>query len=1011
MLLVLLMLVCTIVRGFKPYYAPKNFRFQVLRSLASEKGQSTAKVEAGASTSSGWPVSRVRTQFVDYFKDAHEHTNVISSPVVPVNDPTLLFANAGMNQFKSIFTGTVDPTSPLANLKSAVNSQKCIRAGGKHNDLDDVGKDTYHHTFFEMLGTWSFGDYFKEQAIDMAWDLLVNVYGLPKERLYASYFQGDEAAGVPADEEAKALWGKYLPEDRILPFDKADNFWEMGDTGPCGPCTEIHFDRIGGRYAADLVNMDDPDVIEIWNLVFIQFNREPSGELRSLPDKHVDTGMGLERITSILQNKRSNYDTDAFTGLFQAIQEVTGAGPYTGLLGEEDAAQDYKDMAYRVVADHIRTIGFAIADGAVPSNEGRGYVLRRVLRRAIRYGQTLGAKPGFFAKLVPVLVEEYGDAFPELRTKQTDIVEVIVEEEKSFSTMLDRGVKYFNDLTADINKEKKRTVSGERAFYMYDTLGFPVDLTQLMAEEKGLAVDMEGFAEEMRRQKDRSRLATQAKRLAGRTALTLGAEQTAYLADSGVLATEDSHKYVWDTPVSTTVKAVFTSEGFVSEKAVVDGEETFALVLEASPFYPEAGGQINDLGQITVDGVLLDVIDVQSYGGFALHTCVLSEEAKEGGEVKVGGAAIAAVDYDHRRKVAPNHTMTHVLNYALRKVVSEEVDQKGSSVTEEKLRFDFNAKKALTAQQLLDVEEMMNEIIEKELEVNNKMVPLDDARAINGLRAVFGETYPDPVRVVSVGPSVDSLLATPDSADWLKSSIEFCGGTHLSNTREALACCLVEEAAVAKGIRRISAVTGELAKTALHEGQLFATQLASVKSAIKDKSVNLAKIDAETVDFRVRLDTAIISAGAKSQMRGEVETVQKEIIALKNQAMMAAFGENIKPTLEDVTALQAAGVETAVLSLGVGTDSKAIKKAIDAIQKISPNLSFAGIAEDSDKLAVFAVVSDAGKEKGLDAGAWVKATVGPYGGRGGGKPNMAQGSIPDSSKRAEAVAEAQKYLP
>ena len=470
---------------------------------------------------------------------------------------------------------------------------------------------------------------------------------------------------------------------------------------------------------------------------------------------------------------------------------------------------------------------------------------------------------------------------------------------------------------------------------MYDTLGFPVDLTQLMAEEKGLAVDMEGFAEEMKRQKNRSRLATQAKRLAGFDALTLGAEQTAYLSDSGVSPTDDSHKYVWDKPVSTAIKAVFTNKGFVGEKVVEDRRETFALVLEASPFYAEAGGQINDLGQIMTDGVLLDVIDVQSYGGFTLHTCVLSEEAKNGGAVKVGGAATADVDYSHRRKVAPNHTMTHLLNYALRKVVGGEVDQKGSSVTEERLRFDFNAKKALTAQQLLDVEEMMNEIVKKELVVSNKMVPLDEARSINGLRAVFGETYPDPVRVVSVGASVDSVLADPDSSEWLENSIEFCGGTHLSNTKEAIACCLVEETAVAKGIRRIVALTGELAKNALHEGEMFATQLAELKSAVKDKSLVLAKVEADAMNFRVRLDTASISAGAKSKMRGEVESLQREIIALKNQAMMASFNENIKATLEEVTALQKAGQETAVIPLSVGTDAKVIKKAIDAIQKIT----------------------------------------------------------------------------
>eukprot|EP00560_Eucampia_antarctica_P004332 CAMPEP_0197837928 /NCGR_PEP_ID=MMETSP1437-20131217/33824_1 /TAXON_ID=49252 ORGANISM="Eucampia antarctica, Strain CCMP1452" /NCGR_SAMPLE_ID=MMETSP1437 /ASSEMBLY_ACC=CAM_ASM_001096 /LENGTH=475 /DNA_ID=CAMNT_0043445399 /DNA_START=67 /DNA_END=1492 /DNA_ORIENTATION=+ len=420
-----------------------------------------------------WTTDKVRSTFVDFFVDKHGHNYVPSSAVAPMNDPTLLFTNAGMNQFKPIFLGQADPGTSMGKLKRAANSQKCIRAGGKHNDLDDVGRDTYHHTFFEMLGSWSFGDYFKEEAVDWAWALLTEVYGIDPNRLYATYFQGDPEQGLEPDLDAKEYWLKYLPENRVIACDAKDNFWEMGETGPCGPCSEILYDRISDRDASETVEADNPDLIEIWNIVFVQYSRDEKG-LSSLPNKHIDTGMGLERLVSLLQGKSSNYDIDVFQPLFREIEKYSKVGNYTGRLLEEDV--DNKDTAFRAIADHARTLSFAIADGAVPNNEGRGYVLRRVLRRATRYGQqVLKCEPGFFSKLIPVVVDTFGDSYPELIKQKDTIIEIVQEEEAAFSTMLGRGISFFSDLKVELNASDKKQVSGKKAFFLYDTLGFPID--------------------------------------------------------------------------------------------------------------------------------------------------------------------------------------------------------------------------------------------------------------------------------------------------------------------------------------------------------------------------------------------------------------------------------------------------------------------------------------------------------------------------------------------------------
>ena len=747
-----------------------------------------------------WSGNEVRQTFIDFFVKHKEHIFWPSSPVVPVNDPTLLFANAGMNQYKPLFLGTSDPNEEMSSLKRSVNSQKCIRAGGKHNDLDDVGKDVYHHTFFEMLGNWSFGDFFKEEAIAWCWELLVDVYKLDPDRLYATYFQGDPEKGLACDDEAKEIWMKYLPAERILPFDAKDNFWEMGSTGPCGPCSEVHYDRIGNRDAAHLVNQDVPDVIEIWNLVFMQFNRESETVIKQLPEKHVDTGMGLERISSILQNKDSNYDTDLFVPIFDKIREICGCQPYTGKVGAEDV--DLRDMAYRVVADHIRTVTFAIVDGCVPSYDGRGYVLRRILRRAVRYGQEiLNAPAGFFTKLVPQVISMMDGAFPGMAAKQEYVMGVIDDEEKSFTRTLDQGVRHLQKVISQLKAEGKTVVSGKDAHLLFGSMGFPFDLTELMAEEKGFTVDKKEFEELMEADRELSAIAHSAKKIVGSRNFTMAAEQTSWLANKGVEATDSSYKYVWNTPQPAQIKAIYLGLGSndgagFSPDVECSEDDTFGLVLDVTSFYYESGGQVNDIGYLTVtsesgDQFKLRVLDCKAYGSYVLHVCSGAESV--GQCVKPGMKVTCEVDYENRTFIAPNHTMTHTLNFVLRKILLGEkggisakgtVDQKGSLVDADKLRFDFGWGSALTPDEIQAAEAMVNEAIRQELPVYAENVPLADAKSICSLRSVFGERYPDPVRVLSVGVPVDDLISNPQNDEWYKYSVEFCGGTHLRNTRE-----------------------------------------------------------------------------------------------------------------------------------------------------------------------------------------------------------------------------------
>ncbi|KAL3521772.1 hypothetical protein ACH5RR_019921 [Cinchona calisaya] len=958
-------------------------RHLILKNISSYLVSSLSTM--GSQQPSDWPASRVRETFIDFF-EGKGHVNWNSSPVVPLNDPTLLFANAGMNQFKPIFLGTVDPNTPLSKLTRACNTQKCIRAGGKHNDLDDVGKDTYHHTFFEMLGNWSFGDYFKREAIEWAWELLTKVYGLPAERIYATYFGGDDKSGLPADFEAKDIWLKFLPNKQILPFGSKDNFWEMGDTGPCGPCTEIHFDRIGNRDAAAFVNHDDPTVIEIWNLVFIQFNRESDGSLKPLPAKHVDTGMGFERLTSILQNKMSNYDTDVFIPIFDAIQQATGAQAYSGKVGADDS--DNVDMAYRVVADHIRTLSFAIADGACPGNEGREYVLRRILRRAVRYGtEVLKAKQGFFSGLVKVVVEVMGDVFPELRQHEVHISNTIAVEEANFGRTLLHGIEKFKKAAQDV---QGKMLSGQDAFVLWDTYGFPLDLTQLMAEERGLVVDINAFNIAMSEARERSRNAQNKQAEIG---IEMDADATTALRKKGVDTTNDAFKYTWFQDHESEIKAIYGGNEFFESAS---GDFKVGIILESTSFYAEQGGQIYDTGFLEGPSGLFQVSDVQIFGGFVVH---IGSFCGRTDRFSIGDKVICKVDYNRRALIAPNHTCTHILNFALREVLGNHVDQKGSIVLPEKLRFDFSHGKPVKPEELRKIETIVNEQIKTEMDVFSMDAKLAEAKRINGLRAVFGEVYPDPVRIVAIGRSVEDLLDNPESENWLSISAELCGGTHISNTREAKAFALLSEEGIAKGIRRITAVTMGYALNAMELASLVEQE---VNETFKTEG---SLLEQRVTKLNGRVEGAVIPTVKKADLKARISVLQNQVIKAKKKIAEENIHNAVKAALKEAEVSSSDGKAYCVTHVNVGADTTAIR---EAVLKVTEQKGMAIMIISKDETANKAVVCAGVPEKSdqckkLNAKEWLTAALVPLNGKGGGKGCLAQGQGSHISHVTEAL--------
>ncbi|CAF0783313.1 unnamed protein product [Brachionus calyciflorus] len=965
------------------------------------------------------PASEVRKKFIEFFTNKHEHLYVHSSSTIPLDDPTLLFTNAGMNQFKPLFLGTVDPNSEMARYKRVANSQKCIRAGGKHNDLDDVGKDVYHHTFFEMLGNWSFANYFKEEAIAMAMELLLDVFKIDKNRLYATYFEGNPACKLEPDLETMEIWKKYLPEDHILKGNMKDNFWEMGETGPCGPCTEIHFDRIGGRNAAHLVNQDDPDVLEIWNLVFIQFNRETDGSLRLLPSKHVDTGMGFERLTSVIQNKRSNYDTDLFVPIFEAIEKGTGTRPYTGKVGHEDA--DKIDMAYRVVADHIRTLVISISDGGRPDNIGRGYVLRRILRRAIRFSiKKLNAKPGFLADLVDVVVQLLGDAFPEVRKDPQFVKDVINEEETQFLKTLTRGQKLLEKTISKLDKNEK-VFPGDVAWRLYDTYGFPFDLTQLICEESGLTIDKVKYEEA----KQESVLKSQQTNQNVGEQIMLDVHSIDELKSKLFLPTNDAPKYDYSfetedskgdyalRPCQATIKAIRANKQFLNEVPV--GQEC-GILLDQTNFYAEQGGQTNDEGYFTkvLDNEELEFIvqNVQVRGGYILHIGSLSSDNPDA-KLKVGDVVDLHVDMMRRRNVMNNHTGTHVLNYALRKVLGE-VDQRGSLVAPDRLRFDFTNKTALKVDEVKKVEEICEETVNKKLNVYAKETPLAVAKAIQGLRAVFDETYPDPVRVVSVGKPIEDLIADPNGPSAFDYSVEFCGGTHLKNSVHMEKYVILSEEAIAKGIRRIIAVTGSEAVKAHKKADQLEREVEDLSQKVlgeieKDKeNVNLVSLNKEIYSLNEAINQSQISYWRKDKLRTQLENLKKKILDLDKAnkvKLLTSSLEQVKEFVKDNT-----DAKIVVREFKVGGEPKSLNEILKSLRQSLPESSIMlfSVDELNEKLLCLSSVPDS-KKTVLKANEWINELAQVANGKGGGKDTQAQLSGTNISSLNQCIDLATKF--
>ncbi len=868
--------------------------------------------------------TEIRQAFLDFFR-GKGHQIVPSAPIVVKNDPTLMFTNAGMNQFKDYFLG--NRKAPNARV---ADTQKCLRVSGKHNDLEEVGVDTYHHTMFEMLGNWSFGDYFKAEAIAWSWELLTEVYGIPKDRLYVTIFEGDPQEGLPRDEEALAEWKKWINPDRILLGNKKNNFWEMGDTGPCGPCTEIHVDcrneeERQKQDGKNLVNNDHPQVIEIWNNVFIQFNRQKDGSLIPLPEKHVDTGMGFERLVRVLQGKQSNYDTDVFTPTIAKVETISGK--------KYDYSDSREAIAFRVIADHIRAISFTIADGQLPSNTGAGYVIRRILRRAVRYYYSyLDYRQPLLHQLVPLIANQFAGIFPELQSQEAFVAKVIREEEDSFLRTLEKGLRRIEDITEAA--ASTGTIKGDDAFELYDTYGFPIDLTRLIAAEKSLQVDEQGFLEQMQQQKDRSRAATS-------------------------IDTED-----WITVHEEAPKSKFVGyDDLLVETSVTryrkvkaKGKEQYQLLLETTPFYAESGGQAGDTGMLDFAGEKIPVLDTKKENELIVHfTQALPAD--------ISLPVTASVDWESRMKTTYNHTATHLLHAALRQVLGTHVQQKGSLVSADILRFDFSHFQKVTDEELRQIEILVNDKIRENLPVVIREMPKEEALNL-GAMALFGEKYGDTVRVVIIDPEY---------------SIELCGGTHVANTGMIGLFTISSEAAIAAGVRRIEALTGP---TAIQYVGEKLSQYKNLTELLKAKEP--LKAIEKLLEDKAKLEKKIESMRARQLVDIRNELLQKDQII--NQ--VSFVGEIVEVDEAD-----------------------SLKKICGDLRNNLHDHLVVLAANIGGKPYVAIGMSDTvSKAKNLDAGKIIKETVAPLiKGGGGGQKQLATAGGQDASNLPKVI-EAVKAL-
>lgn len=857
----------------------------------------------------------IRQQFLNFFA-SKGHTIVPSAPMVIKNDPTLMFTNAGMNQFKDIFLGNTVP-----KMKRATDSQKCLRVSGKHNDLEAVGHDGRHHTMFEMLGNWSFGDYFKKEAIQWAWELLTDVYKIDKAKLYATVFEGSAEDGTGMDSEAKEAWLRYMPEDHVLLGNKHDNFWEMGETGPCGPCSEIHIDlrsdeEIARKPGYELVNTDNDQVIEIWNLVFMQYNRKADGSLEPLPAKNIDTGMGFERLCMVLQGKSSNYDTDIFTGLILKVEELSG---------HKYHESDKTEVAMRVIADHVRAIAFSIADGQLPSNVKAGYVIRRILRRAVRYGYTfLGFNEPFLCNLIPQLVADMGEAYPELAQQQKLIESVTHEEEMSFLKTLDRGIKMMDDYMAR-NAETK-VIPGEDAFVLYDTFGFPIDLTELIATENGYKIDLDRFNIELQKQKDRARNAT---------ANEFG-DWVTY--DEG----EEEEFVGYDLTKVDGVR-------LLKHRTVKQKNKTmFQLVFERTPFYAEMGGQIGDTGTIiSEDGETIKILNTIKENNLTIHIAekIPSDCTK---------SFTLIVDEGRRLKITNNHTATHLLDFALREILGKHVEQKGSYVGPDYFRFDFSHFQKVTPEELRSVEHRVNELIRANYPLEEKRdATMDEAKALGAI-ALFGEKYGDVVRVVKFGDS-----------------IELCGGTHAQATGQIGYFKIVSESAIAAGVRRIEAVTGEEAEQMMDRAQDLLGSIRDLFNNAPDIFVAVSKMVAENTDFR-----------------HQVESFMKE--------KAAKFAEDLAKRSEQINGINVVRFERDM-------DPGIFREAVLHLQKEAKNMVVAAAFEHGGKPQLTLMYSNDLVARGKNAGTDIRQAAKCIQGGGGGQPGLATAGGRNSAGLRDAL--------
>ncbi|MGM0479200.1 MAG: alanine--tRNA ligase [Bacteroidota bacterium] len=847
-------------------------------------------------------LEEIRSTYFKFFQEK-QHKLIPSAPMVVKDDPTLMFTNAGMNPFKEYFLG-----HKIAKDVRVVDAQKCLRVSGKHNDLEEVGVDTYHHTMFEMLGNWSFGDYFKKEAIDWAWELLTDVYKIDPDSLYVTIFEGDDADGVPRDDESSELWKKHIAEERILTADKTDNFWEMGEMGPCGPCSEIHVDirsaedkkKVDGK---TLVNQDHPQVIEVWNLVFIQFNRKADGSLEKLPATHVDTGMGLERLAMVLQGKSSNYDTDLFQSLIQFVAKQADV---------QYGKEEHVDIALRVITDHVRAIAFSIADGQLPSNNGAGYVIRRILRRAVRYGyQTLNFERPFLAPLSQELVRLMGDAYPELQAQRQLIEQVVREEELSFFKTLEQGIKRLENVIAQQKKSHLPTIPGDKVFELYDTYGFPFDLTALMAREANMEVDEAGFNKALQEQKNRSRAAT-----------------TIETDDWTVLEKDDREEFIGYDQLEADVK--ITRYRKVTQKK----KTLYQLVFNLTPFYPEGGGQVGDRGVIQNEREKIKVIDTRKENNLIVH---LVKELPEQPRAEF----TAKVDDNHRQLAAANHSATHLLHQALRTILGNHVEQKGSLVHPDYLRFDFSHFSKLTDEELKAVEDFVNDRVRENILLEeHRNLPFQEAESMGAL-ALFGEKYGDTVRVIAFGDSK-----------------ELCGGTHVASTGAVGHFKIQSEASVASGVRRIEAVSNI---TAEHYINQELETLDAIRMALKNPKNILKSVE---------------------DLRQENAALKKEIESLKNEQIKVIKGE-LKDNIEGRKGAH-------FLAEIVALDGKSIKDILFQLKGETNDL-FAVIGGKKDgKVTLSVMISeDLVKTRDLHAGNLVKNAASHIQGGGGGQPFFA----------------------